>query len=211
MIKVLLVDDHEIIRQGLRNILERDEGLFSIDEAADGRDALKKVFSIAYNVVVLDISLGDMDGIEVLKQIKREKPGIPVLILSINPEINYATRALKAGAAGYLRKDIASEELVKAIQKVVSGKRYITESVAEYLAEEIGKEENTSLHEQLSDREFQVFILLASGKTVGEIAKQMFLSVKTISTYRTRILTKMRLRNNAQLMSYAVKHHLVEH
>lgn len=210
MIRILIADDHAIIRQGLKQILDESGEMSVAAEAANGGEALHKLREGEYDVVLLDISMPGKSGIEVLKQIKEERPKLPVLILSIYPEDQYAVRLLKAGAAGYLTKESAPEELVKAVRRVAAGKKHISPAVAEMLADGIGSEASQAPHEILSDREYQIFLLLAQAKTVSEIADKLALSVKTVSTYRHRILEKMHLRNNAELMHYAIGKHLAE-
>jgi len=208
MIRILIADDHAIVRHGLKQIIEDSGEMRVVAEGESGIDALRKIREIGCDVVLLDISMPDMSGIDVLKQIHAERPQLPVLILSIYPEDQYATRLIKAGAAGYMTKESAPAEVVKALLHVAGGKKYISPAVAEMLANEIGKDEEKLPHQILSDREYQIFLLLASAKTVTEIADALALSVKTISTYRSRILEKMNLHNNAELMRYAIDHHL---
>lgn len=205
MIKVLIADDHTLVRKGLKQILLETEDIEKVDEAKDGKETISKVSQNEYDLVLLDISLPGRSGIDVLKQIKELDPELPVLILSMHPEEQYAVRSLRAGAAGYLTKESAPDELIQAIRKVAGGKRYITASLAEKLADEIGPDQDKPLHETLSDREYQVMCMIASGKTVKEIADELNLSVKTISTHRARILRKMHMDNNAQLTHYAIK------
>ena len=209
MIKVLIADDHTLVRKGLKQILLDSKDIKQVDEAKDGKEALNKVNKKNYDLVILDISLPGRSGIDVLKQLKCSKPDMPVLMLSMHPEEQYAVRSLRAGAAGYMTKESAPAELIDAIKKVASGGKYITASLAEKLAGEIGPNSDKLLHEILSDREYQVMCMIASGKTVKEIAGALHLSVKTISTHRARILRKMRMDNNAQLTHYAIKHGLV--
>ncbi len=209
MIKVLIADDHTLVRKGLKQILLDTKDIERADEAKDGKETIAKVSKKDYDLVLLDISLPGRSGIDVLKQIKISKPGLPVLILSMHPEEQYAVRSLKAGAAGYLTKESAPNELIDAIRKIASGGKYITTSLAEKLADEIGHDLEKPLHENLSDREYQVMCLIASGKTVKQIADDLNLSVKTISTHRARILRKMNMENNAQLTHYAIKNGLV--
>ena len=209
MIKVLSVDDHKIVRDGLKQILAETSDIKVVDEAKDGGEALSKVRENDYDVVLLDIALPDTDGLEVLKLVKKEKAKQVVLMLSMYPEEQYAVRALKAGAAGYLTKDSASEELITAIRKIAKGGKYVTLSLAEKLASHLDMDAETALHEALSDREYQVMRLIGEGKSVGAIAEELFLSVKTVSTYRTRILEKMEMSNNAEIMRYAIKQGIV--
>jgi two-component system invasion response regulator UvrY len=210
MIRILIADDHAIIRHGLKQIIEDSGEMRVVAEAGSGSDALRKIRGSECDVVVLDISMPDMSGIDVLKQIHAEKPQLPILILSIYPEDQYAVRLIKAGAAGYMTKESAPAEVVRALLHVAGGKKYISPVVAELLANEVGTDEERLPHQILSDREYQIFLLLASARTVSEIADNLALSVKTISTYRSRILDKMHLSNNAELMRYAVDNHLAQ-
>jgi two-component system, NarL family, invasion response regulator UvrY len=210
MIRVLIADDHAIIRHGLKQIIEESGEMRVVAEADSGIDALRKIRGNDCDVVLLDISMPDMSGIDVLKQIHAERPQLPILILSIYPEDQYATRLIKAGAAGYMTKESAPSEVVKALLRVAGGKKYISAAVAEILANDLGTAEERLPHQILSDREYQIFLLLASAKTVSEIAGTLALSVKTVSTYRGRILEKMHLNNNAELMRYAVDNHLAQ-
>ena len=210
MIRILIADDHAIIRHGLKQIIEESGEMRVVAEADCGIDALRKIRGIECDVVLLDISMPDMSGIDVLKQIHAERPQLPILILSIYPEDQYAMRLIKAGAAGYMTKESAPPEVVKALLRVAGGKKYISAAVAEILANELGTAEERLPHQILSDREYQIFLLLASAQTVSEIADALALSVKTVSTYRSRVLEKMRLNNNAELMRYAIDHHLAQ-
>jgi two-component system invasion response regulator UvrY len=210
MIKVLIADDHTLVRQGLKRILLETKEIESVDEARDSKETAAKVSAKNYDVVLLDISFPGRSGIDVLKQLKFLKPRLPVLILSMHPEEQYAVRSIRAGASGYLTKESATEELIVAIRKVAKGGKYITPSLAEKLATGIGRPSDKTLHELLSDREYQVMCMIASGKAVKEIAQALNLSAKTISTHRSRILKKMGMENNAQLTHYAIKHELVE-
>ena len=209
-IKILLADDHTIVREGLKQILAETPDMVVIDEARNGQEVLDKIAQNDHDVVLLDISMPGRSGLDVLKQIKTEKPRMAVLVLSMYSEEQYALRALKAGASGYLTKESAPDRLIEAIRKVSEGRKYISPSVAEKLALNLEFSEERPPHETLSDREYQVMCMIASGKTVKEIAADLALSVKTISTYRTRILEKMGLRNNAALTHYAVQNRLVE-
>jgi len=206
MIKVLIADDHTIVREGLKQIFEETPDVVAAGEAKNGQEILDKVRENDYDVVLLDISMPGRGGLDVLKQLKNEKPELPVLVLSMYPEEQYAVRVLKAGASGYLTKESASNELIVAIRKVSGGRKYITSSLAERLAYDLEFKTNVKekLHEGLSDREYQVMCMIASGKTVKEIAKELSLSVKTISTYRYRVLEKMKMKNNAELIRYAI-------
>jgi DNA-binding NarL/FixJ family response regulator len=210
MIKVLIADDHTLVRKGLRQILLETKKVEVVDEAKDGKETISKVSANKYDVVLLDISFPGRSGIDVLKQLKSYRPKLPVLILSMHPEEQYAVRALRAGASGYLTKESAPDELIEAIRKVARGGKYITASLADKLASEIGKPSEKLPHEVLSDREYQVMCMIASGKTVKEIAEDLNLSAKTISTHRARILRKMNMKNNAQLTHYAIRCGLVD-
>ncbi|MFC1539010.1 response regulator [Candidatus Latescibacterota bacterium] len=210
MIRILIADDHPLIRKGLGQIIEDATGLFIEGEASNGFEVLEKIQIKDFDVIILDISMPGLNGLEVLKQIKIVKPDIPVLILSMYSEEQYAIRALKAGASGYLTKESAPEELVSAIRKIINGGKYISSSLAEILAYDFLGEKNKMPHELLSDREFQVLFMIASGKTVSEIADELFLSVKTVSTYRSRLLGKMNLNNNTELVHYAFKNNIIK-
>ncbi len=210
MIKVLIADDHAVVRQGLRQILTETTDMNVAGEAANGVEALDRARADEYDVMVLDITMPGRSGFDILKELRAEQPKLPVLILSMHAEEQFAVRLLKAGASGYLNKESAPDELVKAIRKVVSGGRYVSPALAEKLAFEIDSDSDRLLHDSLSDREFQVMRMMASGKTVKEIATELLLSVKTISTYRARILDKMNLRTNAELIHYAIQNQLIE-
>jgi DNA-binding NarL/FixJ family response regulator len=210
MIRILIADDHAIIRHGLKQIVEESGEMRVVAEADSGTDALRKIREIACDVVLLDIAMPDMSGIDVLKQIHAERPQLPILILSIYSEDQYAMRLIKAGAAGYMTKESAPSEVVKALRRVAGGKKYISPAVAEILANELVTPEEKLPHQILSDREYQIFLLLASAQTVSEIADTLALSVKTVSTYRSRVLEKMHLHNNAELMRYAIDNHLAQ-
>lgn len=210
IINVIIADDHAILRAGLKQILSETDDIVVIAEAQNGNEAVKLGSQTDANVMLLDISMPDRNGIEVLKYIKRENQKIAVLMLSMHREDEYAVRALKAGAAGYLCKQSASSELVNAIYTIAKGKKYITPEVAEILANQLDAENQKAPHELLSDREYQTFIMIASGLSVSEVADKLSLSVKTISMYRSRLLEKMQLRHNSELTHYAFKHMLVD-
>lgn len=209
-LKILLVDDHPIMRQGIRQTLADGVEIGEIGEAATAQEALDLVRQREWDAVILDIGLPGRGGLELLKDIKREAPRLPVLILSMHSEDQYAVRAVRAGAAGYLTKESAADRLVDAIRKIATGGRYISPELAERLASELTVDPSRPRHASLSDREFDVLRLIASGLTVGEIASRLSLSVKTVSTYRARVLEKMRLKNNAELMQYALTERLLE-
>jgi len=210
MIKILIADDHAVVRRGLKQIVSETPDIIVADEASTGYEVLDKVRSNDYDAVILDISMPGGDGLNILKQINKEKPKIPILVLSVHPENQYAVRALKAGAAGYLTKDSATGELISAIRRVSCGRKYVSSLLAEKLVLDLQGNEERPLHETLSDREYQVLCMMASGKMAKEIAIDLCLSVKTIGTYRSRILEKMRMKNNAELTHYAIKHGLIE-
>lgn len=210
MIRAIVADDHAVVRRGLRELLSESREVAVIGEAGTARETLEQVRSGKWDVLVLDINLPDGSGLDVLRQVKQEYPQLPVLILTIYAEEQFAVRALRAGAAGYLTKESAPEELVDAIRKVVHGGRYISPALAERLALLADPQAERQPHETLSDREFQVFRTLASGRTVSQVADSLHLSVKTISTYRARVLEKMGLQTNAELTMYAVRNGIVE-
>ena len=209
MIRILIADDHTIVREGLKQIISDISGMEVTEEARNGNEAIRKIRGGSVDVVLLDISMPGKSGLETLKEIRLENRAIPVLILTMHPEEQYAIRVLKAGASGYLTKESAPEELITAIRKVTNGGKYISSSLAEKLVFHLEVDVDKPLHEALSDREYQVLCKIASGNTISEIADEMSLSVKTISTYRTRILEKMVMKSNAELTYYAIKNQLV--
>ena len=210
MIRVLIVDDHAIVRRGLKQILAETRDIEVAGEAGTGFQAIKIARQDAFDVVLLDISLPDKNGIEVLKQIKKERPKLAVLMLSMHAEHEFAVRALKAGAAGYLTKQSAPALLVTAIRHVAAGKKYVSPVLAQELANSLGVDTDRPPHETLSDREFQTMCMIASGKTLSGIAAELRLSPKTISVYRARLLEKLQLRNNSDVTRYAIKNQLVD-
>ncbi|NLI29320.1 MAG: response regulator transcription factor [Nitrospiraceae bacterium] len=210
MIKILIADDHAIFRHGLRQILEENPDMFVGGEASNGQDVLDQVWRSDFDLLLLDINMPGMSGLEALKQLKTQKPKLKVLVLSMYPEEQYAIRALKAGASGYITKASASEELIEAIRKVSQGGKYVSASLAEKLLFDFEADADRPLHELLSDREYEVLCMIASGKTVSHIAEELCLSVKTVSTHRVRILEKMRMKNNAELTNYAIKQKLID-
>ena len=209
-VKVLIADDHPVVRQGLRQMLALEQDLTVVGEARNGREVVELSRHLPWEVAVLDYNMPGKNGIELIKELRQRYPGRAVLILSMYPEDRFAVRALKAGAAGYLTKESAPEELVSAIRKVAGGGRYVTPTLGEKLALELADNRGKPLHETLSDREYQVMWMIASGKTVRQIADDLFLSPNTVSTHRTRILRKMNLKSNAELMHYAIAQHLVD-
>jgi two-component system invasion response regulator UvrY len=209
-IRVFIADDHAIVRAGLKQILAEERDISVVGEAETGLDAIKLFRKSRCNVLLLDISLPDRNGIEVLKQIKDDRPELAVLMLSMHREDQYAIRSLKAGASGYLTKQSAPRELVGAIRQVAAGQRYVSAQLAQVLAAQLGEDHDKPPHENLSDREYQTLMMIASGKTVSEIAKELSLSVKTISEYRSRLLAKMNLKTSAELTHYAIRNQLID-
>jgi DNA-binding NarL/FixJ family response regulator len=209
MIRVLIADDHPIVRKGLRDILLREiEGVLC-GEASDVNQALAQVQREKWDLVILDITMPGRSGLDALGELKRLQPKLPVLVLSMHPEDQYGKRVLRAGASGYMNKESAPEELIKAIQKLLVGGRYVSATLAERLAGQLNEHADRLPHEGLSDREFEVLLMLASGKTVSQIADELHLGVTTVSTYRARILEKMNMKTTAELMHYAMQNHLV--
>lgn len=206
---ILIADDHAIVRKGLVQLLREEFHFASITEAANSAEVAEKAKGVIWDVILLDISMPGRNGLDVLKQLRADGVKAPVLMLSMHPEDQYALRVLKAGASGFLNKDSATEELIAAVHRVLSGKKYISASLAEKLADSMGDTSGRPAHELLSDRELQVLQLIAAGKQVSEIADTISLSVNTISTYRTRILEKLSLANNAEITRYAIDNKLV--
>jgi DNA-binding NarL/FixJ family response regulator len=209
MKKVLLVDDHSIVRQGLRNLIELESDMEVAGEAASGIEAIKLIRNNKYDVVVMDISMPDKNGVDTLHDLKHVAPDLPVLILSGYAEEQYALNLMRSGCKGYLSKDADSEEVIRAIRAIANGKRYISSELAELMTNELTHPSDKLLHETLSSREFQVFFKLAGGLSATEIGEQLCISVKTVSTYRSRILEKMCLKTNADLTYYAIKNQLI--
>ncbi len=208
MIRVIVVDDHPVVRRGLKQIIDSETDMQVVAEADNAREAISVIRKTGCDTVVLDITLPGASGIEVLQQLKTEHPNLPVLILSVHEEEQYARRTLKAGASGYLMKDSAPENLIGAIRKIARGGKYISPSFAEMLAVEVASE-TTSLDQKLSDREFQILCLIASGKSLREIGETLCISAKTVSTYRARILKKMGMKTNAEMVGYSLKNKLI--
>ena len=211
MKRILIVDDHEVVRDGVKRILDEQLGATVFGEASTAPEAMRLAQEQEWDVAVLDLSLGSRSGLEVLRELKQIRPRLPVLVLSMHSEEQYARRAFKAGAAGYITKDSPRAELIKAINSVVEGGRYVSSSLAERLVVDLERGTDRPPHEALSDREFEVMRLIASGKTVGQIASLLSLSDKTISTYRARILQKMQMKTNAELTHYVIKNNLLNH
>ena len=210
MTRILLVDDHAVVRDGVKRMFDEKAGVVSFGEADSPAAALKLAEEQEWDIVMLDITLGHRSGLEALKDLRKVRPRLPVLILSMHSEEQYARRAFRAGASGYLTKDCTREELLGAVQKVISGSKYVSPALAEKLVEDLERGSDGPPHESLSDREFEVLRMIASGKTVSEIAELIALSDKTISTYRARILEKMGMKTNAELTHYAIQNKLVE-
>jgi DNA-binding NarL/FixJ family response regulator len=208
MLRIFIADDHAIVREGLKQIMAGVPDLAVAGEASNGREALAQIRKGYWDVVLLDLTMPGMSGLDVLKQLKVEQPQLPILILSMHAEDQYAMRVLRAGAAGYLTKDSAPHQLVTAIRKVASGGKYVSPTLAEKLAFDLEATTDKPLHEALSDREYQVMCLIAAGKKITEIAKELTLSPKTISTYRTRILDKLKVNNNLEIAYYVRQHGL---
>ena len=210
MIRVLIADDHAVVRRGLRQILAETKDIAVTGEAETGFQAIKIARQDTFDVMLLDVSLPDKNGIEVLKQAKKEHPRLAVLMLSMHTEREFAVRALKAGASGYLTKQSAPEQLITAIRHVAAGKKYVSPALAEELANALGGDTEQPLHETLSDREFQTLRLIASGKSLSAISAELCLSPKTVSVYRARLLEKLKLRNNSELTRYAINNRLAD-
>jgi two-component system invasion response regulator UvrY len=210
MTRILLADDHTIVREGLKQILGKTEDLQVCGEAASGSEVLDRVRSEEYDLIILDMSMPGRSGLDLIRQLQSEKPRLLVLILTMHAEEQYAVRAFRAGAAGYLTKDSASAELVSAVRKVAGGGRYVSPAVAERLAFDLGPGVAALSHTLLSDREFEVFRLIVAGESISAIANRLHLSVKTVSTHKTRILEKMQMKSAAELIRYAIKNQLAD-
>ena len=210
MIRVLIADDFPILRRGLKEILMRELDGVTCGEAGNGEQVLDQIQSHDWDLLILDITMPGRGGLDVLRSLKALRPKLPVLVLSMHPENQYGKRVLKAGASGYMNKECAPEELMKAVGKLLGGGRYVSPALAETLALDLSRDDGRPAHETLSDREFEVLRKIASGKTVGQIAEELHLSVPTVSTYRARILEKMSLSTTAELMHYALSNHLVD-
>ena len=208
MIEILLVDDHAIVREGLRRIIDDTPGITISAEASTGQDALNLIWKEKYDLVILDISMPGKNGLQTLKEIKKHDAKLPVLMLSMHAEKQYAMRAIKAGASGYLTKESASEQLVSAIRKIVDGRKYISPGVAELLVTDIYHDEDKERHEYLSDREFEIFKLIVRGDSAKTIAENLSISDKTVSTYRSRIMKKMNMKNTADIIHYAIENNI---
>jgi two-component system invasion response regulator UvrY len=210
MIRILIVDDHAVVRAGIRHFIDAVSTMEIAGEAATADAAMRLMRAQEFDVVLLDIAMPDKSGVEILAQIKRDKPGLPVLILSMHPENRYAVQLLRSGAAGYVQKEALATELIEAIQTVVLGRKYISPAVADLLTADMGKGVERPLHEALSAREFDVFIRLGNGQGITKIAEDVNLSVKTVSTYRNRVLEKMNMASNADIIYYAIKQNLID-
>jgi DNA-binding NarL/FixJ family response regulator len=208
MIRILIADDHFIVREGLKQIVSDVPDMVVVDEASDGQEALRKALAGSFDIIILDISMPVKSGLDVLRELKLQKPDANVLILSVHPEEHYAMRVLKAGASGYLTKESAPDELVMAIRRISQGRKYITTTLAEKLAGVIEHPADVPLHATLSEREFRVMVMIASGQSIKQISEKLFLSIKTVSTYRTRILKKMNFKNNSELIRYSIENGL---
>lgn len=210
MIKVTIVDDHSIVRLGLTKILQEESDIEVVGEAEDYKSLMESIKQVQPDVVILDISLPGKNGLEIIKELKQNYPAIRSLMLSMHPEDRFSVRAIKAGAYGYVTKESAANELVNAIRKIYSGGKFITQTVAEMLADTFDQEFDKPAHERLSDREFQILRMITTGKKTKEIAQELFLSPATVATYRTRILDKMQLKSNVELTNYVLRHNLIE-
>jgi two-component system invasion response regulator UvrY len=210
VIRVLIADDHPIVRGGLKELLVRHLGSVVCGEAPTAEQALAQVHHHPWDVLILDITMPGRSGFDVLKDVRLAQPKLPILVLSVHPEEQYAKRALKAGARGYLKKESAPEELIQAVRKLLAGGRYVSPTLAEQFARDLHESADRPVHETLSAREFEILVMIGSGKTVSQIAEELQLSVTTVSTYRARIMEKMKMATTAELMRYAFRNHLVD-
>jgi len=210
VIKIIIADDHGVVRRGLKAIIEDEVDMEVIAEAASGRETIDAAMRLDWDVIVMDITMPEMNGFEVIDHLRRRKPRIGVLVLSMHPELQFAVRAMEAGAMGYLTKESAPEELVRAVRNVAAGRRYVSENLAESLASRLVEKDTGPLHEKLSAREFRVMCLLASGKSTSQIAQALFLSPKTVETYRLRLMSKMKMHGIAEIARYAVENDLID-
>ncbi len=208
--KILIADDHELIREGLKKVLQKEADLQVIGEAVNSAELFEQLNKKETDIIILDISMPGRSGLDSIAELKGIYPNIKILVLSMHPEERFAVRALKAGASGYMTKESAAHELVNAVRKIHGGGKYISSSLAEYLATEISMENNKQLHENLSNREYEIMILIGLGKSVGDIAEKLSLSVNTVTSYRSRIMEKMNMKTNAEIIRYAIKHQLVD-
>ena len=209
MLRILITDDHAVVRRGLEQVLEEEFDKVVFGEAQNTREMIEHLQKKTWDVVILDITLPGRSGLEVLEELKLTHPNLPVLVLSMHPEDQYGIRVLKSGASGYMTKESAPDEIVMAIKKILRGGKYVSPSLAERLAFNLEVNREKPAHEALSDREYEVMLMIAAGKTLTEIAQKLDLSIKTVSTYRSRILKKMKMENNAELIRYAIKNQLV--
>ena len=210
MIKIIIADDHGVVRRGLKAIIEDEHDMTVIAEATSGRETIDAAMRLDWDVIIMDITMPEMNGFEVIDHLRRRKPRIGVLVLSMHPELQFAVRAMEAGAMGYLTKESAPEELVRAVRNVAAGRRYVSENLAESLASRLVDKDTGPLHEKLSAREFRVMCLLASGKSTNQIAQALFLSPKTVETYRLRLMSKMKMHGIAEIARYAVENDLID-
>jgi two-component system, NarL family, invasion response regulator UvrY len=210
MVRVLIADDHALIRSGLMKLLQEDRSIREMGEAATGEQTLDRLRESRWDLLLLDINMPDRNGLDILKHVRSGFPDTRVLVLSGYPERQYARNVLRAGASGYLAKDSASEELLRAVRIVIQGRRYVSASLAELLVNDLDADADQPIHSQLSEREFQIFCKIAVGKSVSDIAEELCLSVKTVSTYRSRVLEKMSFKNNADITSYALRNGLMQ-
>lgn len=208
MIKIIIADDHPLVREGLKRTLLSEPGIEIVAEAKNGQEILDLLNKVDVNLIIMDFSMPGLSGFDIVKEIKKQKPKIPILVLSMHPEERYAIRIIRAGASGYLTKESAPENLITAVKKVSHGGKYITPTLAEQLAIQLESSGFKPPHEMLSDREYQVFLLIAEGLTITEISERLFLSVNTVSTYRTRIFEKLKVHSNSELITYARNHNL---